>query len=202
MKTVLIRLIAFLVMLETTLAGHPIFLPEAEACSGADLVVIATLDPPKDLPLDPFGSDWNRYGFTLFSHGTIAKVLLGNPPKSLLVYGGKLAGMTEFRLESGKYLLLLKKVEDDVYRAVDALYSFMPVKDGKVKWLKDRLTRKTEWITIEEAKRRIAAHKAKSQQSDPGKNDKSIKGEDPESANGAPSSQPGATPQKPSPKNP
>lgn len=146
-------------------AGRPIILSEMEACRGAELVVIATLDAPREAPEDnpgeddPFGgSNWLQYGFTHVSEIRVAEEVIGKAPKNLRVYGGKLNAGTHYRLEEGKYLLLLTRVEKGAYRAVDWHYSFMPLKEGKVGWLVDRSSKKREWITPLQVARRIEAH--------------------------------------------
>lgn len=170
MRLLLIAALAHLAFSESLLAGRPIILSEIEACAGAELVVIASLSDPEELPEDdPFGdSEWSKFGFTHFAEAEVTQVLLGTAPKDLRVYGGKMAAGTDYRLEKGSFLILLTKVKDEGYRAVDWHYSFVPIKDGKVGWLIDRSTEKREWISPEEALRRINANKLKGKETDDG----------------------------------
>ena len=141
-------------------AGKPIILSEAEACSGADLVAIVDIERAKDIPdAGPFRySKWHDLGFSEFANAKVINVLIGTAPKKLLIYGGQIGSGTFYRLEKGKFLLLLKKVERDAYRAVDIHYSFMRIEGDKVGWLEQPPSKKTEWINIEEAVRRIKTH--------------------------------------------
>lgn len=161
MKTLSVILIS--IMLATaSQAGRPIILSEAQVCSKAELVVIAKIGSLHEIPEEePFGdSNCHSFGFTQFAKIKIMSNLLGKSPKKCFIYGGKLPAGTDYRLESGDFLLLLTKVGDGAFRAVDWHYSFMPVKEGKVSWLINRHSAKREWISIEEAKRRIVAHQA------------------------------------------
>jgi hypothetical protein len=148
-------------------AGRPIFLPESEACSEADIVVLGTVDVAKDLPdSDPFEKPKWSEKFTRIAKINNFKVLLGEPQTTLSICGGMAPAGTDYRLEAGEYLLLLKKVGDGFYRGVDWNYSFMPAKDGKVEWLQDRETKKTAWITTAEALGRIKKHRKESEQAE------------------------------------
>ncbi len=149
-------------------AGRPIFLRESEACSEADIVVLGIVDGAKDLPdfSDPFEKPKWSGRFTRIAKINKFKVLLGEPQTTLSICGGKVSAGTDYRLEAGEYLLLLKKVGDGFYRGVDWNYSFMPAKDGKVEWLLDRETKKTEWITTAEALGRIKKHRKESERAE------------------------------------
>jgi hypothetical protein len=145
--------------------------PKTEACAGADLVVIATVAASKNVPatpddpsVDPFAdgaSKWHNFGFTKFAQAVVERTLLGTAPDELLNYGGKLGLGTDFKMKEGRYFILLTKVKDGAYRAVDYHYSFVPIKDGKVGWLIDRFTEERQWVFPEEAIRRIKANKEK-----------------------------------------
>lgn len=165
MESLFIAIMASIAFVGSALAGRPIILEEAEACAGADLVVIATIAAAKDIPVDdPFGgSSWYNFGFTKFARAEVNRTLLGTAPNELWIYGGKMAAGTDFRIEEGQYLVLLTKVKDDAYRAVDWHYSFAPLKKGKVGWLIQRYPAKREWISPAEVLRRIKANKLKSQ---------------------------------------
>lgn len=160
MKTVPLAAFCMIAMSFVALAGRPIILREFEACSEADIVVVGTVEAAKNLPdTDPFDkSKWSER-FTKIAEISSFKVLLGDPPTKLSICGGKAPAGTDYRIEAGEYLLLLKKVGDGFYRAVDWSYSFMLVKDGKVEWLLDRESKKTEWITTAEALERIKEHR-------------------------------------------
>lgn len=169
MIRILLAVIALLAFPERVSAGRPLIFTEGEVCFQTDLVVIATLQEPIDVPTDTddpfggFGSKWHHFGFTHFAKTKVEGVLLGDAPKELLVYGGKLNAGIPYRLEKGRFLLLLKKVQDDEdgYRAVDWHYSFVPMKGDKVGWLVNRYPEKREWITPTEAIDRIKALKNK-----------------------------------------
>jgi hypothetical protein len=171
MRSLVIAAVAHIALVSSVVAGRPIILEEAEACAGADLVVIATIAAAKDVPatpddpfVDPFvkgASKWHNLGFTKFAQVEVERTLIGNAPDELWIYGGKLGLGTDFRIAEGQYLLLLKQVKDDAYRAVDWNYSFVPIKDGKVGWLIDRFTDKRQWISAEEAIRLIMANQEK-----------------------------------------
>lgn len=169
MKTLLATAITFVALAGSAIAGRPIIISEIEACSGADLVVIATIADPEVIPTkDPFGdSEWTNYGFTHFAKAEVKQVLLGTPPKVLQIFGGKLGAGTAYRLEKGVFLILLTRVKHDAYRAVDWHYSFSPIKDGKVGWLADRIKEDRIWITPDDALQRIKANKSASEQAAP-----------------------------------
>lgn len=113
-------------------AGRPINLPESEACSEADIVVVGTVGAAKDLPdPDPFSEPKWSERFTQIAKINNFKVLLGKSQTSLSICGGKAPAGIDYHLESGDYLLLLKEVGDGFYRAVDSNYSFMPTKEGE-----------------------------------------------------------------------
>ena len=141
-------------------AGRPTVLRESQAFSEADIVVVATVETAKDLQdPDPFEKPKWSERFTRIAEITNFKVLLGEPPIKLSICGGKAPAGIDYRIEAGEYLLLLKKVGEGIYRAVDWNYSFMPAKDSKVEWLLDRDSKKTEWITTTEALERIKKHR-------------------------------------------
>lgn len=166
MKCLLLAVLSHIALAANVVAGRPIILDEVEACAGTDLVVIATISAAKDvLTDDPFGgSSWYNFGFTKFAEAKVEQTLLGTAPDDLWIFGGKMAAGTDFRIEEGRYLVLLTKVKDDAYRAVDWHYSFAPIKDGKVGWLIERFPAKREWIPTAEVLRRIKANKSKSEQ--------------------------------------
>lgn len=150
-------------------AGRPIILDEPEACTGAELVIIARVAPPKEVPEDDegfLGSRWHQFGMTHVSEVTVKRVLMGKAPKRLRLYGGQLAGGTAYRLEGGEFLLLLSKLEGGAYRAVDWHYSFAPVRKGKVGWLVDRPEGTREWMAPGEVARRIEFHRKAARQDD------------------------------------
>lgn len=125
-----------------------------------DLVVVGTVKAANKLPEStPFEAPKWSEEFTHIAEIHKFKILRGKPQTSLSICGGKALTGTDYRLEVGEYLLLLKKVGDGYYRAVDWSYSFMPIKDGNVEWLLDRESKKTEWITIAEALKRIERHR-------------------------------------------
>lgn len=165
MKFLLIAVFAHIALAAIVVAGRPIILDEVEACAQTDLVVIATISAAKDVPTDdPFGgSSWHSFGFTKFAHAEVEQTLLGTPPDELWIYGGKMGAGTDFRIEEGRYLVLLTKVKDGAYRTVDWHYSFAPLKDGKVGWLIERFPAKREWISPAEVLRRIKAKKSESE---------------------------------------
>jgi hypothetical protein len=166
MKSLLQAVVVHLALAGALIAGRPIVLDEIEACSGAELVVIATIPASKEVPADaPFGgSEWHSFGFTKFAKAEVKEVLLGTAPRELRIYGGKISTGTDFRLEEGDFFVLLTKVEEGAYRAVDWHYSFAPLKDGKVGWLVERYPAKREWIEPSEVLRRIKANKLKGEQ--------------------------------------
>lgn len=168
MKCLLIAVFAHLTLTASAVAGRPIILDEVETCAQTDLVFIATISAAKDVPThDPFdGPSGHPFGFAKFARAEVEQTLLGTPPDELWIYGGKLLAGTDFRLEEGRYLVLLTRVKDGVYRAVDWHYSFAPLKDGKVGWLLERFPAKREWISSAEVLRRIKANKSKSEQDD------------------------------------
>jgi len=149
------------------MAGRPIILDETEAYSESDLVVIATISAAEDVPPakdDPFGgwgSEWHKLGFTKVAKVKVERTLFGTAPDGLAIYGGKLGAGTDFRIEEGRYLVLLTRVKEDAYRALDYHYSFSPIRDGKVGWLIERHPVEREWISPEEALQRIEAYKEK-----------------------------------------
>ena len=67
----------------------------------------------------------------------------------------------DYRLEAGEFLLLLTRLGDGAYRAVDRNYSFMPAKNGMVEWVADQGSNKSEWIAADEALRRIKEFRTK-----------------------------------------
>ncbi|MEM1085099.1 MAG: hypothetical protein AAGI48_13385 [Verrucomicrobiota bacterium] len=148
MKTLPVIVASFIASSYVSEGGRPIILSESDACSRSELVVIANVGEPKDIPEDELfgGSKWDEFGFTRFAESKIKKTLIGKGPENLQVYGGKINAGTHYRLEAGYFLLLLSKVGDGAgsYRAVDWHYSFMPIKDGKVSWLVDRFSKKRE----------------------------------------------------------
>ena len=161
MKTVPFAAVCMIATSPIALAGRPIVLRESEACSEADIVVVGTVEAARNLPdTDPFDDKpkWSER-FTKIAEISNFKVLLGDSPTKLSICGGKAPAGTDYRLEAGEHLLLLKKVGDGFYRAVDWSYSFMPTKGGKVEWLLDRESKKTEWITTAEALERIKKHR-------------------------------------------
>ena len=177
MKFLIIASIAQIAFTISCMAGRPIILEEAEACSEAELVVIAKIMKAKDVPatpddpsVDPFhkgASKWHNFGFAKFAKVEVKRTLIGTAPDELWIYGGKLGMGTDFRIAEGLYLVLLKRVTDDAYIAVDWHYSFAPIKDGKVGWLIDRYTDKRQWISAEEAMQRIKANQEKAKANKP-----------------------------------
>jgi hypothetical protein len=141
-------------------AGKPILLTLAEACSQADCVLVATVSKPVDLPDgDPFAATTANERFTQSAKTSEASGYLGEVHGLPVIFGGKAPGGTDYRIESGRYFLLLKHIDASAYRAVDWHYSFLRIKDGKVEWLIDRETQQTELITIEEAVMRVNNYK-------------------------------------------
>jgi len=155
-----------------TFAGRPIFLSDAEASIAADLIVIADIQTIENVPDgEPFEPDQqvvseSSIPFTQFTTITKFSVLLGAAPETISIDGGKVLSMTDFRLETGKSLLLLKKIGEGRYRTVDWNYGLMPVKEGKVEWILTQSPRKSEWISTEEALHRIKDNRAKNEQGD------------------------------------
>ena len=120
MKSLIIAIMAQMMFAACVIAGRPIILTEAEACSGADLVVIGKVSKAKDVPADaddPFAwsSSWHNFGFTKVAPVKVEDALLGTAPDVLRIYGGKLGAGTDFRIEEGRYLLLLTRVKDDAH---------------------------------------------------------------------------------------
>ncbi len=159
-------------------AGGPINLSEAEAAVAADAALIATICEIEVVPqFGPFEigervESETGEPFAQVATVTKFKILLGTVPETVKVYGGKVGAKTDFRLDPGESLLLLKKIAVGCYRAVDWDYGLMPIRNGEVEWTITRLPRKTEWITIDEALRRIKAHRTQSEEaaeSDDGK---------------------------------
>jgi len=163
MKTLTTIITILLAVVLIAHGGKPIHLTEAEASKAADVVLVANIqmieDVPNAGPFDERVESETGELFAQFATVTNFKVLLGSAPETVKIYGGKVVAMTDFRLERGESLLLLKKVAEASYRAVDWDYGLLPVKEGKVEWTITRLPRKTEWILIEEALRRINAHR-------------------------------------------
>ncbi len=140
-------------------AGRPIFLSKEQACAQADLVVIGTVGESRRFPEEDVFSDPRTDGrFELIAEIKDFRVLSGDPQSKLSICGGKLGTGTDYKLEKGDFLLLLKKVGDGLYRAVDWNHSFMPVKDGKVEWKVATDPKDIDQITVDEALARIKAH--------------------------------------------
>ncbi len=166
MRSILTAVFTLLVYGETVLAGRPIILTESKACADAELVVIADVNESKEIPYDPpFGVSKWASRFTKYAEAKVKSVLVGQAPPKLMIIGGGISAGTPYRLEKGHFLILLVKVEDNAYRAVDWHYSFMPIKDEKVGWLTDRISGTRVWMTPKDAVHRINAHKSKSEQS-------------------------------------
>ena len=144
-------------------AGHPIIMPLERACKTADLVVIADVSQPRDVPSydsarDPAYSKWRQQGLSQCADLSNVTPLLGKPPHNITLYGGQVQALGRYRIESGRYLLLLTELEAGAYRAVDWNYSFMRVKDKQVEWMSDYfIPDKIESISPKEALKRIAA---------------------------------------------
>ena len=147
----------FLAACSIASAGRPIQLSEAKASIEADVVLIANIKTFEDVPqLDPFGAidavdPESGSPFTKLATIDNYRLFIGKPPKTLKIYGGKFGTMIDFRIETGKSLLLLKSIGDDKYRAVDWNHGFMPVKEGHVGWPDPTQAEKKEWIPIDEA---------------------------------------------------
>jgi hypothetical protein len=140
---------------------------EKRACADADLVIFARIEAPRDLNKgDPFSSsgDWGS-AFTKIASVKVSRVLLGSEPSEVRLYGGKVFGGTDYRIMEGEFLVLLKKMKDGAYRAVDWHYSFAPIKDGRVGWLMDEdpNPERREWLTPAAVLHRIKAFKAESE---------------------------------------
>ena len=150
-------------LLNTAFAGHPINLPLDRACKTADLVVIADVSQPRDVPgdgstPDPGYSRWTQQGLSQCADLSNVTRLLGKTPDKITLYGGHVAALSEHRIESGRFLLLLTNLGDGAYRAVDWNYSFMRVKDKQVEWISDYFRPdKLESISPKEALKRISA---------------------------------------------
>lgn len=165
MRTELFVASWIVIMTCAVFAGRPIFLTESQACSEADLVIIGTVETPEDLPdADPFTEPKWGERFTRIAKISNSKVLLGAAQGKLFICGGKAAGGPDYRIEAGDYLLLLRKVGDGFYRAVDWNHSFMRAKNGKIEWLVDKASKKTEWIATEEALLRINKNRKEAKQ--------------------------------------
>jgi hypothetical protein len=153
-------------------AGRPIFLSDAEASIAADLIIVADIEMIQNVsaldPFDPDKSVVSESGEAFAKVTTIRQftVLAGAAPATIFIYGGKRGGMTDFRLEKGGSVLLLKKIGEARYRAVDWDYGLMPIQDGRVEWMLSRSPKRTEWIPVEEAIRRIKEYRTKSKQDD------------------------------------
>ncbi len=162
MKKVILVAACLLTSLLASFAGSPIILTETEACTQADLVVVATIERFSDIPgdgtneFDHNESKWHKFGFKQSGSAEVKETLVGEPPSKLMIYGGQLGLGMFYRLRNpGTYLLLLKRVEGNAYRPTDSTFSFMPVVDGKVGWLVDVPKSKRIWITPAEALKRI-----------------------------------------------
>jgi hypothetical protein len=162
----------FLMACSIALGGGPIHLSETKACADADVVLIANVKALEDVHKGDFGDfehldpdDGSPY--TKFAKIDHYRLVMGRPPKTLKIYGGKFATMTHFRIETGESLILLKKIGEDGYRSVDWNHGFMPVKKGQVEWPDPTDPTKTEWIPIDKALTRIKAHKKESEQAAP-----------------------------------
>ena len=172
MKSLLAAIIGVLSTTGYVLAGHPIVMSEERACAEADLVIVARIDAPRDLKFDsdPFSKsgDWGA-AFTKIATVKISQILLGNEPGEVRLYGGKMPGGTDYRIMEGEFLVLLKKMKNGAYRAVDWHYSFAPIKDGRVGWLMDDdpNPERREWLTSAAVLQRIKAFKGKSEQPGP-----------------------------------
>ena len=117
-----IALIAMLLS-ATAIAGHPIIMPLERACKTADLVVIADVSQPRDVPGDGSTPDlgysrWTQQGLSQFADLSNVTPLLGTAPPKITIYGGHVAALGDHRIESGRYLLFLAELEDGAYRAV------------------------------------------------------------------------------------
>lgn len=170
MKTLITITVSLLAAALIAFGGKPINLSEAEASNAADVVMVATIkvienvSHPGPFDIDDRVKSETGQPFAQFATVSNFRVLLGNAPKTVRIYGGKVGTMTDFRIETGESMLLLKKLGEASYRAVDWNYGLMPVKEGKVEWTITKLPRTTEWISIEEALRRITDHKKRSDQ--------------------------------------
>lgn len=168
MKSLLTAMIGVMSTTGYVMAGHPIVMAEKRACADADLVILARIEAPQDLKIqgDPFSStgEW-RSAFTKIASVKISRVLHGSEPSEVRLYGGKMPGGTDYRIMEGEFLLLLKKMDDGAYRAVDWHYSFAPIRDERVGWLMDEdpNPERREWLTPAAVLHRIKALKAESQ---------------------------------------
>jgi hypothetical protein len=172
MKSLIAAIIGVLITNGYVLAGRPIVMSEERACAGADLVILARIEAPKDLKFDsdPFSKsgDWGA-AFTKIATVKVSRILLGNELGEVRLYGGKMPGGTDYRIMEGEFLLLLKKMKDGAYRAVDWHYSFAPIKNGQVGWLMDGdpNPERREWLTPAAVLQRIKAFKAQCEQAAP-----------------------------------
>lgn len=150
----------------TVFAGGPIILPLERVCKTADLVVIADVSQPRGVPgdgstPDPGDSRWTQQGLSQCADLSNVTRLLGKAPDKITLYGGHVAALSEHRIESGRFLLLLTELENGAYRAVDWNYSFMRVKDKQVEWISDYFhPDKIEPISPKEALKRISAFRS------------------------------------------
>lgn len=168
MKSLPATIMGVLISTGYVLAGRPIVMSEERACAVADLVILARIEAPRDLDpnSDPFSEsgDWGA-AFTKIATVKVSQVLLGNEPGEVRLYGGKMPGGTDYRIMEGEFLLLLKKMKDGAYRAVDWHYSFAPIKDGRIGWLMDDdpSPGRREWLSPAAVLQRIKAFKAQSE---------------------------------------
>lgn len=162
MKRILAACLVSLLFVSGAWAGRPILMSESEACVATDLVVIAEVGPGKEMPKsdDPFGAIEYWHGeFTERAEAKVEKTLLGEPPKELVIYGGQRPARTLYVLKEGRYLVLLKKLDGEGYRATDGLHSFVPLKDGKAGWPLDPWNEDRKWMSPEEVVEMIKGHK-------------------------------------------
>ena len=165
-KSLLAAIIGTLITTGNVLAGHPFVMSEERACAEADLVIVARVDTPRvlDFDSDPFSKsgEWGA-AFSKIATVKVSQILLGKEPREVRLYGGAMPGGTDYRILEGEFLLLLKKMKDGAYRAVDWHYSFTPIKDGRVGWLMDEdpNPEKREWLPPAAVLQRIKAFKSK-----------------------------------------
>lgn len=142
--------------------GPRLIRPFSETCAHTELVILATIAKAREIPKEaksPSERPWSRYGFSRVAEVEVEEVLLGDSPlEGVRLYGGKVGAGTFYRLEEGRFLLMLREVEQGAYRAVEYQYSFMPFQDGLVKWSVRNNAGQLERITPEEAAKRIHRH--------------------------------------------
>lgn len=169
MKTIGMMLGVWWVLVVQASAGKPIVVHLPQACAEADLVVIGVVGQTRPVPEKFEGySEWSQYGFSKCADVRVFQTLYGKAPERLQLYGGRIGAGTYYRLDSGRFLLLLKRVDGEAYRAVDSNFSFMRAflrYDGhKVEWLKKPTPREVEMISDKEAKVRLLSFKKQSEQ--------------------------------------